>query len=312
MTSASATPDIVHVQTRGRGLARLALRRFIRRPVAVGSLLLLLALLVAGALAPVIAPQGWNWIDLSPSVVHHPPSLSHPFGTDPIGRDMLDRTLYGIRTTEEVAFGAAALATLLGVLVGALAGYYRGWLDATVMRVADLVTAYPAVVLTLAAIVYLGEVYPHDLIFIFGGYMWAVVARVVRAHIAALRTQEFVEAARALGASDLRILFRHLLPNAGGTILVAATSLVGQIVLIDATVEFFNYGLSSSVAPSLGNLVSDVVQTKFASATTLVVPGTGSWWIWIFPALVLVLILVTLNLVGDALDAAFNPSIARG
>jgi peptide/nickel transport system permease protein len=294
-----------------RGLAGLALRRFIRRPVAVVSLLVLLGILVAGALAPVLAPHGWNWIDLSRGAVHRPPSLAHPFGTDPIGRDMLDRTLYGIRTTEETAFGAAALATLLGVVVGALAGYYRGWLDATLMRIADLVTAYPAVVLTLAAIVYLGEVYPHDLILIFGAYMWAIVARVVRAHIAALRTQEFVEAARTLGASDLRILFRHLLPNAGGTILVAATSLVGQIVLIDATVEFFNYGLSSSVAPSLGNLVSDVVQTKFASATTLVVPGSGSWWIWVFPSLVLALILVTVNLIGDALDAALNPGAAR-
>jgi len=202
MTSAAFTPDLVAMPGR-RGLAGLAIRRFIRRPVAVVSLLVLLAVLIAGALAPVIAPHGWNWIDLSPSVVHRPPSLAHLFGTDPIGRDMLDRTLYGIRTTEETAFGAAALATLLGVLAGALAGYYRGWLDVVVMRIADLVTAYPAVILTLAAIVYLGEVYPHDLILIFGGYMWAVVARVVRAHIAALRTHEFVEAARALGASDL-------------------------------------------------------------------------------------------------------------
>lgn len=309
MTSTAVTPEVITMPAR-RGLTGLALRRFMRRPVAMVSLLVLLAILVAGALAPIIAPHGWNWIDLAPSAVHRSPSFAHPFGTDPIGRDMLDRTLYGIRTTEETAFGAAALATLLGVLVGALAGYYRGWLDATLMRIADLVTAYPAVVLTLAAIVYLGVVYPHDLILIFGGYMWAVVARVVRAHIAALRSQEFVEAARALGASDLRILFRHLLPNAGGTILVAATSLVGQIVLIDATVEFFNYGLSSSVAPSLGNLVSDVIQTKFASATTLVVPGSGSWWIWIFPSLVLALILVSVNLVGDALDAALNPASA--
>lgn len=309
MTSAAVTPDVIVMPAR-RGLAGLALRRFVRRPVAVASLLVLLGILVAGALAPVIAPHGWNWIDLSHSAIHRPPSLAHPFGTDPIGRDMLDRTLYGIRTTEEVAFGAAALATALGVIVGALAGFYRGWLDAVVMRIADLVTAYPAVVLTLAVIVYLGQVYPHDLILVFGAYMWVVVARVVRAHVAALRTHEFVEAARALGASDVRILFRHLLPNAGGTILVAATSLVGQIVLIDATVEFFDYGLSSSVAPSLGNLISDVVQTKFATPTTLVVPGGSSWWIWILPSAVLVLILVCLNLVGDALDAALNPGLS--
>ena len=310
MTSAVATPDVVEMPPR-RGLAGIAIRRFVRRPVAVGSLLILVAVLLAGALAPIIAPHGWNFINLSPNAIHQPPSLAHPFGTDPIGRDMLDRTIYGIRTTEEVAFGAAALATVLGVLVGALAGFYRGWLDAVVMRIADLVTAYPAVVLTLAVIVYLGEVYPHDLILVFGAYMWVAVARVVRAHVSALRSQEFVEAARALGGSDLRILFRHLLPNAGGTILVAATSLVGQIILIDATVEFFNYGLSSSVAPSLGNLISDVVQTKFATPTTLVVPGSSSWWIWILPSVVLILVLVTINLVGDALDAALNPGAAN-
>ena len=179
------------------------------------------------------------------------------------------------------------------------------------MRVADLVTAYPAVILTLAAIVYFGTAQPHTLIFIFGGYMWAGVARVVRAHIATLREHEFVDAARALGASDVRILFRHLLPNAAGTVIVAATALVGQIVLIDATVEFFGYGLSSSVAPSLGNLVADVVQFKFGLSNDPAAAGLG-WWTWFFPGLVLVAILVCLNLVGDALDTALNPATVRG
>jgi peptide/nickel transport system permease protein len=141
---------------------------------------------------------------------------------------------------------------------------------------------------------------------------WAVVARVVRAHVATLRNTDFVDAARALGASDLRIIFRHLLPNAGGTILVAATSLVGQIILIDATVEFFSYGLPASVNPSLGNLVADVVKFKFGLAgSSWVVPGSTAWWTWIFPGLALVLILVCVNLVGDALDAAFNPAVSR-
>ena len=251
-------------------------------------------------------------INLSPGALHQAPSLAHPFGTDQIGRDMVVRTIYGVRTTEEIALGAALLATIVGVIAGALAGYFGGWVDAATMRLADLVSAFPAVVLTLAVIVYLQVVYPRNLVVVYAAIMWAVVARVVRAHVAALRSHEFVEAARALGASDPRIIFRHILPNAGGTILVAATSLVGQIVLIDATVEFFNYGLSSSVAPSLGNLVSDVVQFKFASPYTLVVPGTASWWVWISPTAVLVAILVCVNLVGDALDAAFNPAAAGG
>ena len=232
------------------------------------------------------------------------------FGTDWVGRDVFQRTLYGIRTTEEVALAAAILATLAGVVVGAIAGYYGGWLDAIAMRVADLVTAYPAVILTLAAIVYFGTAHPHTLIFIFGGYMWAGVARVVRAHIATLREHEFVDARARSAPPTLRILFRHLLPNAAGTVIVAATALIGQIVLIDATVEFFGYGLSSSVAPSLGNLVADVVQFKFGLSTIRQSAGLG-WWTWFFPGLVLVAILVCLNLVGIALDAALNPAAGQ-
>ena len=145
-------------------------------------------------------------INLSASGLHRSPSLAHPFGTDEIGRDVGVRTIYSIRTTEEVALGGALIATFLGVLAGALAGFYGGWPDALLMRLGDLVTAYPAVLLTLAALVYLGEAYPRNLILIFGGYMWVSVARVVRAHVATLRSHDFVEAARAGGASDARIL----------------------------------------------------------------------------------------------------------
>lgn len=309
MTSAAATVERPLFETRPRGLGSLALRRFAHRPLAVAALVTVAALFAAGALASVLAPGGWAEINLA--AVHQAPRLAggHIFGTDWVGRDMLVRTLYGIRTTEEVALAAAVLATLVGVIGGGLAGYYSGWTDASVMRVADLVTALPAVVITLGALVYYGEAYPHILILIFTGFMWAHVARVVRTNVATLRAQEFVEAARALGASDLRILRRHILPNAGGTIVVAATALVGQIVLIDATVEFFGYGLPDSVSPSLGNLVADVVKYKFGLSNDPAVLGLG-WWTWFFPGLVLVLILVCLTVVGDALDAALNPSAA--
>jgi peptide/nickel transport system permease protein len=210
VTSAAVTPELAAFATRRRGLAAQAWRRFVRRPLAVAALGLLLVILVAGAFAPWLAPAGWDAIDLS--LIHHAPELAgwHLFGTDAVGRDMFVRTLYGIRTTEEVALAAAALATLVGVLAGVVAGYYGGWVDAVVMRVADLVTAYPAVILTLAAIVYFRPVYPHTLILVFAGFTWAIVARVVRAQVASLRVVEFVEGARALGASDLRIMCRHL------------------------------------------------------------------------------------------------------
>jgi peptide/nickel transport system permease protein len=294
-----------------RSLARIGLRRFARRPVAVTALVLLVGIFLAGAFAHVLVGDGWSAIDLDN--VKAAPSLAHPFGTDNVGRDVLQRTVYGIRSTELVALAGAGIATLVGVIGGALAGYYGGWLDAVVMRLADLVTAYPAVVFTLAAIVYFRPVWPHTLIVVFSSFMWAIVARVVRADVVRLRESEFVEAARALGASDARILVRHLLPNTSGTILVAATSLIGQIVLVDATVEFFGFGIPEAVAPSLGNLVADVVKFKFGlAASTDVAALQFGWWTWFFPGLVLVTILVCVNLVGDALDAALNPSATRG
>jgi ABC-type dipeptide/oligopeptide/nickel transport system permease subunit len=133
--------------------------------------------------------------------------------------------------------------------------------------------------------------------------MWVFVARIARASFASLRDTEYVEAARALGASDTRIILRHLLPNSAGAIIVAATSLVGQAVLLDATIEFFSYGLDQNNAPTLGNLIADV--TKYGIGLTNSV-GLG-WWTWTFPGLVLALVLVSVNLAGDGLDTALNP-----
>jgi ABC-type dipeptide/oligopeptide/nickel transport system permease subunit len=307
MTSSAAALERAAFATRPRGLTVVAARRFAHRPLAVVALVVVVFLFGAGALAGVIAPGGDVQIDLS--AVHQGPELhgAHLFGTDWVGRDMVVRTLYGIRTSETVALLAALIATVIGVVCGCAAGYYGGWLDAIVMRAADLVTALPAVVLTLGALVYFGEAYPHILALIFSGYMWAGLARIIRADVARIRAQEFVDAGRALGASDLRILRRHILPNIGGTIAVAATAVVGQIVLIDATVEFFGYGLPASVAPSLGNLVADVVQFKFGLSNDPAAANLG-WWTWVFPALTLVLVLVCLNVVGDALDEALNPT----
>ena len=307
MTTSATALEQAAFATRSRGLTVVAARRFARKPVALAALMIVVGLFVLGAFAGELAPGGDVQINLS--AVHQGPELhgGHLFGTDWVGRDMLVRTLYGIKTSETVALLAALIATLIGVACGCIAGYYGGWVDAVVMRFADLVTALPAVVLTLGALVYFGEAYPHILVFVFSGYMWAGLARIIRADVVRLRAQEFVEAGRALGASDVRILRRHVLPNIGGTIAVAGTALIGQIVLIDATVEFFGYGLPASVAPSLGNLVADVVQFKFGLSNDPAALNLG-WWTWLFPGLTLVLILVCLNVVGDALDEALNPT----
>jgi peptide/nickel transport system permease protein len=285
--------------------SRRLLRRLRRQPVTLAALTLLTLLFLAGALASRLAPYTPDSLNLTATWENHGPTLSgsHLFGTDNIGRDILSRSLYGLRTSEAVLLSVAGAATLIGVLLGGLAGYFGGWLDALLMRVADLVTAYPAIVLLLAAIVYFRPLTPRTVALVLIAYMWVFVARIARASFASLRDTEYVEAARALGASDTRIILRHLLPNSAGAIIVAATSLVGQAVLLDATIEFFSYGLDQNNAPTLGNLIADVTKYGIGLINSV---GLG-WWTWTFPGLVLALVLVSVNLAGDGLDTALNP-----
>jgi peptide/nickel transport system permease protein len=285
-------------------------RRFVRRPAAVGALLVLAALIAVAIFDRQVSPYDWEAIDLRPEALNRGPTpwATHLFGTDHIGRDILSRTIYGLHTTVEIGLAVAGIALLIGVPLGILSGYYGGWLDSMLMRVVDLVTAFPAVMLSLAAIVFFRPVWPHTLMLVLGLYMWTVVARVVRAHAAAVRATEYVEAATALGASDVRILRSHLLPNIAGTILVAGTSVLGQAILLDATIEFFNYGLPVSRWPSLGNLLADVT---FTGGLGLNGYRQLGWWTWTFPALALTLLLICVNLVGDELDAALNPARSR-
>jgi peptide/nickel transport system permease protein len=158
--------------------------------------------------------------------------------------------------------------------------------------------------LSLAAIVFFFPVWPHTMILVLGLYMWTLVARVVRTHVASLVELEYVEAARALGASDLRLIRTHLLPNIAGTVVVGATAALAQAVLLEATIEFFSYGLPASRWPSLGNLLADVT---FGGSLGLQGYRQLGWWTWTFPALVLAVLLMAINFVGDELDAALNP-----
>jgi ABC-type dipeptide/oligopeptide/nickel transport system permease subunit len=298
-----ATAELV-----GRPRGRLAwtLRRFARQRVALAALAVLVFLLVVGAFAQHVAPYDTDAINLASSATNHAPELTgwHLFGTDVLGRDVLSRTLHGLRLTGEIGVAAALLAALIGVPLGALAGYYGGWLDAVLMRLVDLITAYPAILISLATIVYFKVVSPRILILVLGLYLWTAVARVVRGDIASIRAAEYVEAAHAQGASDARIFRSHLLPNVAGTILVAATAVCGQAILLDATIEFFSYGMPAAVRPSLGNLLADVTNSGGLGVQDY---RTLGWWNWAFPGLVLALSLVCLNLVGDGLDSALNP-----
>ena len=281
-----------------------AWRNLLRQPVAVGAGIVLAVVLVVGAIAPLIAPSprtvhiGGRWIN-------HAPMLSgwHLLGTDNLGRDILVRTLYGLHTSEQSALLATLLATLVGVVLGGIAGFRGGWADSLTMRFGDMLGVFPALMLLLVAYTYFFPVTVGRATLIFAFYLWIQVARVVRAEFASLRTREFVQAARSLGASDRRIFFRHLLPNGSSTIIVAATSLLGQVIVLEATLEFFGLAVPSAVQPTLGNLIGDAQSGSLAY-------GLG-WWTLVTPAGLLILILVCVNLLGDGIADALRATGRR-
>ena len=294
---------------RVRGPWRRALLRFHQQPVGVLALAVLLAFCVTGALADVLAPYpaGWAIIEL---IQHPQPPLTahHLLGTDALGRDYLTQVLFAIRETTFSALACAAMATAVGVLVGALAAEVAGWFDSLVTWVSGVVVAVPAMAVLVIVTVW-SRFYPTPFEYALWltAILWTGVARVIRAEVRSLRGREFVEAAYASGASRPRVLVRHLLPNASGQIIVAATSIVGQAIVIVATVQYLGYAFNQPERPTLGGLVADATV-----APSLILSGTLSlsdlWWLYTFPAVLLVLLLLAVTFVGDALDEALNPT----
>ena len=282
-----------------RGPWRLAVRRYVRRPVGVVALVVLFALVAVALEAGRIARYPVNFVDLAHLNQATGPTLAgrHFFGTDYLGRDLFSQTLYGLGTSVRIALMVAASSVLVGVLVGAVAGYRGGWADAILMRGVDVIVTVPVMVVTLVAFTYFTSLTPIDVGIVLVLYMWTTVARVVRASYASLREREFVEAAHALGASPLRIAVRHMLPSSFGVVLVAATAVIGQALVLEATIDFFNLGTTQLSGPTLGNLVADA--TKYGVPINQV-----PWWSYTFPSLVLVLLLLCVNFVGDSLDQA--------
>jgi ABC-type dipeptide/oligopeptide/nickel transport system permease subunit len=279
------------------------LRRFLRKPLALGGVAILVAVFTFGAIFPWLTWARIDAIDLSDG--NHGPTLSHwhVFGTNSIGQDVFLRSLSGLHTTEKTAFVATAIAVLLGVAVGGAAGYFGGWWDALLMRFADLLGVFPPIVVLLADALYVFPLTVWKTALTFGFYLWVYVARIVRAEIMALKQREFVDAAVAGGASNRRVFFRHLLPHAGATLTVAATAILAQVLILEATIEFFDLGIPSSQTPTLGNLIGDA-----EAAGTLFTVG---WWTWVGPAAILALVLVCANVVGDGVADAMRVTDGR-
>jgi ABC-type dipeptide/oligopeptide/nickel transport system permease subunit len=281
-----------------RSQTQMVIRRFMAHKLAVASLVVFVLVVIIS----LVGGRFWkyDYADITDEF-SSPPSLEHPMGTDDIGHDSFARILRGSQKSVQVALMVAILATTIGAVIGALAGYYRGWVDSALMRFTDLVLTIPsiAILAVLAATVteQAGNWFFIGLVLAL--LQWTYIARVVRGTFLSLREKEFVEAARALGASDARIMFRHLLPNATGSIIVNATITVAVAILIETALSYLGLGIRPPDT-SLGLLISEGQQA-----------ATTRPWLFYFPGLIIVIIALTINFIGDGLRDAFDPTQTR-
>ena len=284
---------------KARTQRQMVVSRFLQHKLAVASLVVLVVLIVVS----LVGGRLWkyDYAELTPELSQGP-SWDHPFGTDGIGHDAFAQVLRGAQKSVQVALVVAFLSTAFGTMVGALAGYYRGWADAVLMRVTDLFLVVPSIALfaLLGRRVSTGGGTAWLFIaLIIAGVSWMSIARVVRGVFLSLREKEFVEAARALGASNTRIITKHLLPNAVGPIIVNATIAVAVAILVETALSYLGLGIKPPDT-SLGLLVSAGQQ---AASTRP--------WLFYFPGLFIIVIALCVNFLGDGLRDAFDPTQQR-
>jgi peptide/nickel transport system permease protein len=319
----SGTPELLQVEPgsaeiviAGTDIARSPLQLFWRRlrrdKVSMASLAFIVTLIFVAIFAPAIVSlagtpgprvQSSEALDLfgSPSG----PSAAHPFGVDRIGRDIFSRTVYGSRVSLEVALIATGIAVFIGVTMGLLAGFYRGWVDTVLSRFIDVVLAFPILLLGLGLAAACsgaqgcvgGLIQPGlpVVIMVIAIINWTYIARIVRGQVLSLREKEFVEAARSLGASDTRIILREVLPNLVAPLIVYSSLLIPANILLEASLSFLGVGVGAGT-PSWGAMI--------AEATSLF---PDAWWFMLFPGIALLLTVLMFNLVGDGLQDALDP-----
>jgi len=268
--------------------------RFRTNRLAITGLALVAGLFVVSLAAPWLAPYDPDFIDIQAMLM--PPSPAHWLGTDTLGRDVLSRIIFGARVSLMVGFVAVGIATLIGVLVGSLAGYYGRVVDQVSMRLVDLMLCFPTLFLILAVIAVLGPSIWNVMV-IIGLTNWMGVARLVRAEFLSLREREFVLAARALGAGDARLIWRHLLPNALAPVMVSATLGVAGAILTESALSFLGLGVQPPT-PSWGNMLT-MGQANIEIA----------WWLSVFPGLAILVTVMSYNLLGEGIREAIDPRL---
>lgn len=270
---------------------------FRRHRLALVSAVVLLIFIFVGVFAEAVSPYDPNANNTSYAQGRpQPPTAEYVLGTDNYGRDYLSRTISGIRISLYVGVTAVLFQLVIGVTVGMAAGYFGGWIDDVLMRITDVFLAVPAFMLLLIMAGILGGTLPA-LIFAIGALNWMTVARLVRAQFLSLKGQEYVTAARAVGASDLRIILLYLLPNTLSSIIVAATLSIPNAILTESALSFLGLGVPPPNA-SLGNMLDEAQQWV-----------RTAWWIWFVPGVTISMIVLAFNFVGDGLRDALDPRL---
>ena len=270
------------------------LRRLGRNPRTVLGAAVLLELCGTAVLAPLVAPSAPDHANFLARLA--PPGAAHPFGADHLGRDVLSRVIWASRTSLSVGVVSAAAAVALGLLLGGTSGYYGGWLDAVVMRSTDVVLAFPVFFIAVMFLAVFGPSVP-GLILVLAATSWPPSARLVRAEFLRLREREFVVATRALGASNLRIMTRHLLPNVVAVVVISVTLRVGLAILAEASLSYLGLGVQPPT-PSWGNIIADGRDYLLTA-----------WWVSLVPGMFVLLAVLAFNLVGDGVRDAFDPKM---
>jgi peptide/nickel transport system permease protein len=268
--------------------------RFKKNRLALAGSAIVILFFFVSIFAPLISPRDPGEINLQN--VLSPPSTDHLLGTDQLGRDVLSRMIWGSRISLKVGFVSTGIAILIGMVLGALAGYYGRWTDTLIMRAVDIMLCFPTFFLILAVIAFL-EPSIWNIMIIIGLTGWMGITRLVRADFFSLKERDFVLAARAIGAGDLRIIFLHILPNAMASLLVAATFGIAGAILTESALSFLGIGVQPPT-PSWGNILTDGKDNIDIA-----------WWLSFFPGLAILLTVLGYNLLGEGIRDSLDPRL---
>ncbi len=269
-------------------------KRFKKNKLAVGGAIFVFLLVIVAIAAPLFAPQDPNAIDVD-SILQLP-SVIHPLGTDDLGRDVLSRMIWGARISLAVGFVAVGIATLIGVILGAIAGYYRGLIESLIMRLVDIMLTIPSFFLILTVIAFVGPGI-WNIMVVIGVTSWMGVARLVRAEFLSLNEREFILAAKSVGASNTRIILRHILPNALSPVYVYFILGIAGAILLESALSFLGLGVQPP-APSWGNILASGRENMEIA-----------WWLVVFPGMAILVTCLSYYLLGEGIREALDPRL---